>query len=243
MTETATEKPIGLCLDCDYPLQHLQTNRCPECGREFDPADPKSMNMGRKIGTTAWWWIGPVSRKMYAAIGFGLLLTLWYARLPNNIFQPMTTACLIWAGIAMVWLAWPALSWIVVRYNGWPRYMFRTRAVHWVVMPALIMLMVWAVQFRLPLQVSFRASKPAMDDLAKLTRDDPAKVPKDKWVGVFHAKKIWRVPGGMKFTVEETESAFYRTGFIYLPDVDPRNVKWPSRRYMGNGWWLWREEG
>lgn len=28
------------CLDCDYALNHLTSNRCPECGRLFDPNDP-----------------------------------------------------------------------------------------------------------------------------------------------------------------------------------------------------------
>ena len=28
------------CLDCDYSLHNLSENRCPECGRAFDPDDP-----------------------------------------------------------------------------------------------------------------------------------------------------------------------------------------------------------
>ena len=28
------------CIDCDYALKKLKANRCPECGRAFDPADP-----------------------------------------------------------------------------------------------------------------------------------------------------------------------------------------------------------
>ena len=30
------------CIDCDYDLQHLDTNRCPECGRPFDKEDEKT---------------------------------------------------------------------------------------------------------------------------------------------------------------------------------------------------------
>ena len=30
------------CLGCDYQLDHLSSRRCPECGREFDPADPST---------------------------------------------------------------------------------------------------------------------------------------------------------------------------------------------------------
>lgn len=43
------ERPIDAvaswCLGCDYPLNGLTENRCPECGREFNPRDPKSMRL------------------------------------------------------------------------------------------------------------------------------------------------------------------------------------------------------
>ena len=32
--------PSRYCLGCRYPLDFLPGNRCPECGRPFDPADP-----------------------------------------------------------------------------------------------------------------------------------------------------------------------------------------------------------
>ena len=28
------------CKSCEYPLEYLTVNRCPECGREFDPDNP-----------------------------------------------------------------------------------------------------------------------------------------------------------------------------------------------------------
>lgn len=33
---------IKRCLDCGYSLQGLPENRCPECGRSFDPNDPET---------------------------------------------------------------------------------------------------------------------------------------------------------------------------------------------------------
>jgi len=30
------------CLSCNYDLRNLPENRCPECGREFDPANPRT---------------------------------------------------------------------------------------------------------------------------------------------------------------------------------------------------------
>ena len=30
------------CIDCDYALKKLESNRCPECGRPFDPQNPST---------------------------------------------------------------------------------------------------------------------------------------------------------------------------------------------------------
>lgn len=35
--------PAILCLGCRYPLAGLAEQRCPECGREFDPRDPSTV--------------------------------------------------------------------------------------------------------------------------------------------------------------------------------------------------------
>jgi predicted amidophosphoribosyltransferase len=33
------------CLSCHYDLKNRPENRCPECGREFDPNDPRTFLM------------------------------------------------------------------------------------------------------------------------------------------------------------------------------------------------------
>jgi len=45
-------KPMR-CRNCGYILEHLPENRCPECGRPFDPHDPKSFVRGRQKRWTA----------------------------------------------------------------------------------------------------------------------------------------------------------------------------------------------
>src|SRR5678815_4137000 len=77
-------KPLGLCLDCGYALHGLPTPRCPECGREFDPLDPKTMNMGRELSELAKFVLGPV-RWPVSLISWGAIaIALWYARLPGG---------------------------------------------------------------------------------------------------------------------------------------------------------------
>jgi hypothetical protein len=36
------------CRQCGYALRGLESHRCPECGREFDPEKPSSMSRNRK---------------------------------------------------------------------------------------------------------------------------------------------------------------------------------------------------
>lgn len=43
------------CLKCNYPLHSLPTHICPECGKEFNPADAATMNLGRIPGPIARW--------------------------------------------------------------------------------------------------------------------------------------------------------------------------------------------
>lgn len=42
---------MARCRGCGYFLRGLDSHRCPECGREFDPANPDTMKLPRK-----WRW-------------------------------------------------------------------------------------------------------------------------------------------------------------------------------------------
>lgn len=49
--------PHKKCLGCAYILDHLPENRCPECGRAFDPEDPATFTVGRyRSGTSLLTW-------------------------------------------------------------------------------------------------------------------------------------------------------------------------------------------
>jgi hypothetical protein len=53
------------CLDCRYCLDHLENNECPECGRVFDPDQPKSFSNTQSQPCFPRWELG---------IAFGLFL-------------------------------------------------------------------------------------------------------------------------------------------------------------------------
>ncbi len=85
-------------------------------------------------------------------------------------------------------------------------------------------------------------SRPAMDRMAKQLIDSRQPYAADQWVGVYKARRIRAVPGGMRFTVEDSDRA-YKAGFVYLPNVNPRKNAFRSYYHLGHGWYAWREEG
>jgi len=49
-TETLPVPQNARCVGCGYSLYQLTIDRCPECGKAFDPADPESIGLGK-----SWW--------------------------------------------------------------------------------------------------------------------------------------------------------------------------------------------
>jgi hypothetical protein len=60
------------CLSCKYDLSHLTEHRCPECGREFDPNDPKSFETLKSARRRAW------MRFLFWILGLWAFSTLVY---------------------------------------------------------------------------------------------------------------------------------------------------------------------
>ncbi|MEW6197355.1 MAG: hypothetical protein AB1601_01640 [Planctomycetota bacterium] len=73
------------CLGCGYILQGLPENRCPECGRTFDPRDQRTYYTTR------------VSGRRYLAVTtaglVGLLLSWWLATVCFDPTAPISILC------------------------------------------------------------------------------------------------------------------------------------------------------
>src|SRR5438045_4421546 len=106
--EVSRGHPIGLCLTCGYALRGLPTPRCPECGREFDPMDPATMNMGRELSPLAKWVLGPVRWPVNVLSWGALVFALWFARLPGGQIRS-STSLIILIALGLLWTAWPIL--------------------------------------------------------------------------------------------------------------------------------------
>ena len=63
--------PQKKCLGCGYVLDHLPENRCPECGRAFDPDDPLTFTRGASSPSRS-----PSGRRLITWACVGSLLVL-----------------------------------------------------------------------------------------------------------------------------------------------------------------------
>src|SRR4051794_35464190 len=83
----ATTEYNPLCFGCGYALRGLTSDRCPECGRGFDPADPRTMNLGRPLGFAARMMLKPIGWPTVVlalgACGAMAWVTRWPGRLAD----------------------------------------------------------------------------------------------------------------------------------------------------------------
>ena len=242
--ERPANEPIGLCLGCNYPLWGLPTPRCPECGREFDPLDPSTMNMGRELTAFARWALGPLRWHVNLVSWLAMLFALWVARLPGGQVRHSSSLWIL-IGLGVFWLGWPIARAVIARKYGWPHSLVMGGQKQRVAVGLALLFSATAIIYELPLRAGMYVSRPAMDRMAQKLLTSGEFYADDQWLGVYKATRIkTTLGGGVRITCEESNRA-YRSGFIYLPKVDANKTTWNGRDYhhITGPWWAWREEG
>jgi hypothetical protein len=110
------------CLGCGYSLAGLQQRVCPECGRPFDPNDPKTFAASARVPSRTSWilvalaLIGALS--IYPCIELGLAAGYGYRAF--GVWQPPNSAVFhsSMSALALSILAVSALFCIVVLARG-----------------------------------------------------------------------------------------------------------------------------
>jgi hypothetical protein len=123
------EDKVGACWECGYSLRGLETPRCPECGRPFDPNDPTTMNMGISVGPVKRWLMRPPGWPLYLLTGAAALVSLWAAAAPT------------WPGLFVDTLGHPEEWHPVASDFGLPEGRFLWGAVLWT-----IVLLTWTTR-------------------------------------------------------------------------------------------------
>jgi hypothetical protein len=92
------------CLSCQYDLRDLPENRCPECGREFDPSDPTTFGPLHPVRAMTWWGFCLTSALICAVIIFAPYVVWslvsrrdWHATFPYAILGTAVLTAVAWA--------------------------------------------------------------------------------------------------------------------------------------------------
>lgn len=82
------------CLGCEYSLRGLSTQRCPECGRPFDPGDKRTMRIGPRFGAATRILTGPIGEWARRMLLIGCAAILWGAAwLPGARYVELAGWC------------------------------------------------------------------------------------------------------------------------------------------------------
>lgn len=230
------------CLDCKYPLRGLTGNRCPECGREFDPGDPNTMYFRRVPGRVTSFLLRPPGWPMHAAAALTAVLLLVSVSVPGTILPLLMLVILSSLVLAGLWVVRYAAALRLVRYYGDPGLKRPGSRRRWLTVPLIAVTTFLLLLVQVPLCVTFWLSQGAMERTARAVMQLPVGAEKEPahWIGLYPTVKIERIPGGMRFLVQGT-GIFDREGFAYSPDGEPTATGDDYYTHFSGPWWLWRE--
>lgn len=162
---------VGLCLQCHYSLQGLKSNRCPECGRDFDPGDPRTMNMGLPIPRRLRVLFQPMGAPTQILAALLILIAWWVLSSPGAyyLYFEYFLLAILFLPFLLIRGAWDFLRIAVAeRYQQpAPRFALLTWRGCWVLVAMLAMTI--SVYSAVPVRLGFALSRSAFEKLARET--------------------------------------------------------------------------
>jgi hypothetical protein len=220
------------CLGCSYILDGVRDPCCPECGRGFDPADPKTWTTGRDMSRLLHsllrpprWLIG------VAGIAAIILLLAFSAPFGGILFGTMAATALALI-TAATWAARLTLAIGVLAVYRRPPVLVLARWWRWL-MPAIILAAATAiVASDIPSRTRFRFARPALDRFAEAALSLPSgqNPPQECSVGTYRLRQVQR--RGRILTAGLPQYGFLDWPCLaYCPDGPPTTTELGSRTY------------
>jgi len=199
---TEPEKKVGVCWECGYSLRGLETPRCPECGRPFDPADEATMNMGWEVRRVTQWLMKPPSWPTYLLTASAALMSVWAAAspMPRRYFTDFLMlwiytgevpqfrflfrdfqdprcrflmGAMLWLAVAAIWIARRVARGITVKCLSNQKAAPFAYWRRWLVTPVIFGMTLGVCWSSVPLRVGFLISKPWLKRAADNARPGP----------------------------------------------------------------------
>ena len=214
------------CISCKHSLRGISSRRCPECGRAFDPNDPRTTapNTTYKL----WLVLEAACRFLICASGFLVALSF-------IVSMVGTGRMLIWM---LAFLVSPVLLFLLLVIMLPCVALSRRYRISGVVLLALLTSIVWTDW---PLYISFAFHKSAMNKLAAQAMAGEVVVTPQR-VGMFRFHNIKHLPNG--------NVGFQLTGgpvggvFLVrcVPDAQYVWDWWDWQTKLGGGWYHVHED-
>lgn len=224
------------CRGCGYSLADLREHACPECGRAFDPAEPRTF----VSGPAALSWLAALAPPRTIFVLYALLaalLTLTWTAPDGRCSDVCVFLIMPFAGLSA--LAWglPFAAHLAGRVGlvlhgcRQPRWRWR-----WLVVPLSFAAFYGSVTTGALWDVRWAL---ASGSFARLAARPPAEVAPG-WVGGFRVVEAEARPDGtLCLTLGFPD--VYSDGpplLIYSPGVAPTTYLRPIVKDIGGGWWV-----
>ncbi|MEW6251852.1 MAG: hypothetical protein AB1716_14495 [Planctomycetota bacterium] len=216
----------AMCLGCGYRLRGLTQPRCPECGRAFDPRDPATWRRPSR----RWEMAEPPGRLFHiplAALCGWLLIqagwpgescfTLSVILVVFALMSGWTLGLLAFIGCALLRRPESLTQWALWR--------------KWLKAPSIVAALILLLGAEVPL--------PAMDRSATGAMSSPvgARLP-PRWIGLYRAKSAERIPGGVRFVVDDGFMGD-GVGWAYSPAGRPPIIGEDHYDHIDGSWYTW----
>ncbi len=230
------------CLGCRYLLVGLTANRCPECGRSFNPDDPATFDDGNGfLPSLTSALFRPPGWITHSLVMLCALVFLIDASVPGNLLGfEIELPFIVGMAVVLSWglrAAMAAFTACCVRRN---RLRDRGTVLRWVGVP-VITLGAWLVlDLQLPLRLTFLLSVRDMNRVARQVIATPG-IPTPTRIGLYRVGRIEVIPGGMRFVVGGPGMFGDSEGFAYSPAGPPARLGEDYYRHFHGHWYRWTE--
>lgn len=221
----STNVDDALCLDCHYALRGLAARRCPECGREFDPNDPWTMNLGRPMAPALRWLLRPAGKWTVAGATLAAGIVLTDAGPDAGRWNRTSVGLTLWAVIAIAWTTRSLMRRVVGRLYRQPVRFDPAAARRKVVAQWLFVVSLFCIYSGFPSYVRFIVLRPGLERVAHAQLTAPSGGPPVapvSWLGLsIHGGRL--CPHAVWFDHRYRPMGFRPLRFGYAPDGPCRN--------------------
>ena len=167
------------CRSCRYPLSDVRGTCCPECGRRFDPADPRTF--ARRQWRLS---IDHLVRSILVLTALGSLtllsLSIWPGVLADLVFWAVLSS-ILWLPISLIAFIFLAVFLYRRHRQGGllPIPKWQVAAV-----PTVVVLTLALLFFYVPRRLAFLLSRSAFERMAQ-SAPPPGTTPVNAWLGTY----------------------------------------------------------